>query len=105
MILIRAIYPSSGWLASVCYATRRSDPTRALTVAHHGDGLFVPIEVGPNVGASLAASLADEPQFQVGQPDVIGPLVPAKSRLSGYSESPRNKPEGRERLTIAFRQG
>jgi hypothetical protein len=34
-------------------------------------------EQRPNVGASLAASLADEPRFQIGQPDVIGPLVGA----------------------------
>jgi hypothetical protein len=51
--------------------------TRALTVAHHGDGLFIPIEIGPHVSASLAADLTDEPRFQVGQPDVIGPSVPA----------------------------
>jgi hypothetical protein len=55
----------------------QNGPTRALTVAHHGDGLFVPIEVGPHVSAFLAARLTDEPRFQVGQSDVIGPSVPA----------------------------
>jgi hypothetical protein len=48
-----------------------------LPVPHHWDGLFVPIEIGPHVSASLAAHLTDEPRFQVGQPDVIGPSVSA----------------------------
>jgi hypothetical protein len=56
---------------------RQNGPTKALTVTHHWDGLFVPIEIGPHVSPSLAAHLADEPRFQFGQPDVIGPSVPA----------------------------
>jgi hypothetical protein len=31
----------------------------------------------PHVSPSLAASFADEPRFQIGEPDVIGPLVRA----------------------------
>ena len=31
--------------------------------------------VRPDVGASLAAGLANEPCFKIGEPDVIGPLV------------------------------
>jgi hypothetical protein len=89
MILIRAIYPSFGSLVgffsfsfqsgdrAATVWDRQNGPTRALTVAHHGDGLFVPIEIGPHVSASLAASLADKPRFQIGKPDVIGPSVRA----------------------------
>jgi hypothetical protein len=36
-----------------------------------------PIEIGADVGNSLAACLADEPGFEIGQPDIIRPLVRA----------------------------
>ena len=32
-------------------------------------------EVGPHIGASFAASLADELRFNVGQSDIVRPLV------------------------------
>jgi len=35
------------------------------------------MEVRPDIGASLAAGLTDEPCFELGEPDVIGPLVRA----------------------------
>jgi len=35
----------------------------------------MPMEAGPHVGAALAAGLADEPIFDVGEPDIVGPLV------------------------------
>jgi hypothetical protein len=33
------------------------------------------MKVRPDVGASLAAAYANKPRFQIGKPDVIGPLV------------------------------
>ena len=36
---------------------------------------LVPMEVGPDVGAALAAGLADEPIFDVGEPDIVRPLI------------------------------
>jgi hypothetical protein len=56
---------------------RQNGPTRALTVAHPWDGLFIPIEIGPHIGSPLAARLAHEQRLKIGQPDVIGPSVPA----------------------------
>jgi hypothetical protein len=43
-------------------------------------GLLFPIEIGTDVGASLAAAPTDEPWLQIGQPDVIGPSVRAHGR-------------------------
>jgi hypothetical protein len=40
----------------------------------------LPMEIGPNIRASLAASLAGEARLDVGQPNVIGPSVPADRR-------------------------
>jgi hypothetical protein len=40
-------------------------------------GSLVPIEIRPHVGASLPARLADEPIFDVGEPDIVRPLVGA----------------------------
>ena len=37
----------------------------------------MPMEAGPHVGAALAAGLADEPIFDVGEPDVVRPLIAA----------------------------
>jgi hypothetical protein len=33
------------------------------------------MEVGPDIGASLAAGFADEAGLDIGKPDVIGPLI------------------------------
>jgi hypothetical protein len=38
---------------------------------------FFPMEIRADVGASLAAGLADEPGFQIGQPNIILPSVAA----------------------------
>ena len=35
----------------------------------------MPTEVGPDVGAALAAGLADEPTFNIGEPDIVRPSV------------------------------
>ncbi len=40
-------------------------------------GLLTPIKVRPDVSPSLAAALAYEPRFQIGEPDVIRPWVSA----------------------------
>ena len=37
--------------------------------------LPVPIEIGPDVGASLAAGLAHEARLKIGEPNVIMPSV------------------------------
>ena len=37
----------------------------------------MPMEAGPHVGAALAAGLADEPIFDVGEPDIVRPLIAA----------------------------
>jgi len=42
---------------------------------HRGPRL--PVEVPPDVGAALAAGLANELRLDVGQPDIIGPAVAA----------------------------
>jgi hypothetical protein len=42
-----------------------------------GARLFLPIEVRADVSASLAASLAGEARFKVGQPNIVRPSVAA----------------------------
>ncbi len=39
--------------------------------------LQMPIEIWPGIGTALAASRADEPLFDIGQPNVIRPLMAA----------------------------
>ncbi len=39
---------------------------------------FLPMEVRPDIGTTLAAHLADEQRFDIGQPDLIGPRVGAR---------------------------
>jgi hypothetical protein len=51
--------------------------TRALSIAHRGDRRLIPIEVRPDVRASLPAALANEPALKIGKPDVIRPSVRA----------------------------
>jgi hypothetical protein len=44
--------------------------------AHRGNRLrLVPIEIRPDVGASLAAGLAHEARLKIGEPNVIRPSV------------------------------
>ena len=50
---------------------------RLLPIAHHLDGLLVPIEIRPHVGTALAAHRADETMFYVGQPKIIRPVAAA----------------------------
>jgi hypothetical protein len=40
-------------------------------------GILSPIKIRPDVGAALAARPADEARLDVGQPDIIGPSIPA----------------------------
>jgi hypothetical protein len=50
---------------------------RTLTIAHHRDRRLIPIEVRPDVGASLVTGFAYEPRLEIGEPDVIAPRVRA----------------------------
>jgi hypothetical protein len=36
---------------------------------------FIPIEVWPDVGAPCAARLTGKPQFKIGQPGHLSPLI------------------------------
>jgi hypothetical protein len=49
----------------------------ALAIAHSRYGLLVPMKVRPDVSASLAAAFADEAGLNIGEPDVVRPLVRA----------------------------
>jgi len=49
------------------------------------------MEIRPDVGASLAAGLAHEARFQIGEPDVIRPLVRAIAIEWFDNDCPRNK--------------
>jgi hypothetical protein len=51
----------------------RSKDTSSIT--HAADRPCVPVEIRPDVGATLAANLADEARLDVRQPHVIGPAV------------------------------
>ena len=55
--------------------TRPWKKLNALTVIDRITRILVPVKVRPDVGASLAAGFANEPCFQIGEPDVIKPLV------------------------------
>src|SRR5438270_4596785 len=59
----------------VRYRPRAPVHHASLTIAHRRNRRLLPIEVRPNVGAFLATSLAYEPCFQIGEPDVIRPLI------------------------------
>jgi len=49
----------------------------ALPITHRRDWRLVPMKVRPDVGASLAAGLADKPGLEIRKPDVISPLFRA----------------------------
>ena len=38
---------------------------------------LVPVKIWPDVGSALAAFLADEPFFDVGEPDIVRPRIGA----------------------------
>jgi hypothetical protein len=43
------------------------------------------MKIWPDVGSALAAFLADEPIFYVGEPDIIGPLIAAdRDRVAAF---------------------
>lgn len=46
-------------------------------IAHRRDRRLVPVKVRPDIGGSLAADLAHAPRFEIGEPDMIRPLVRA----------------------------
>jgi hypothetical protein len=58
-------------------SVRQSGATRTLSIAHRRGRRASPMEVRPDVGASLAACLASEQGFEIGEPDVIRPSVAA----------------------------
>ena len=39
--------------------------------------LVFPVEVWPNIGASLAAGLTDEQRLDIGEPNIVGRLIAA----------------------------
>jgi hypothetical protein len=45
---------------------------------------FLPKEVRPDIGTTLAAHLADEQRFDIGQPDLIGPRVGAEGPMGAF---------------------
>jgi len=47
------------------------------TIAHHGNCRPVPVEVRPHLGATVAAGLAHKPRLEIGQPEIVGPTIPA----------------------------
>jgi hypothetical protein len=46
-------------------------------------GLFFPIKIRPDIGTALAARLADKLRFDIGQADMIGPLLASTSAEPG----------------------
>ena len=52
--------------------------TTHSAIAHAAGRLTVPIEIRPDIGAALAAGVADKPRLQIGQADVIQPRVGAE---------------------------
>jgi hypothetical protein len=47
------------------------------SIALYEQARLVPVKIWPDVGAALAARLADEAIFDVGQPDIVRPLIGA----------------------------
>jgi hypothetical protein len=45
------------------------------TIAHRSDGYLIPIKIRPHVGAAMAACLAGEARFNIGE--IIRPPIPA----------------------------
>ena len=56
---------------------RREHGDRTSAIAHAAHWLLVPIEIRPHVGTALAAGLAHEPAFDIGQPKIIRPRAAA----------------------------
>ena len=46
-------------------------------MAHHPDRCLAPIEIRPHARATLAAGSAHKPRFDIGQSDIIRPVVAA----------------------------
>jgi hypothetical protein len=57
---------------------------------------LLPMEIRADVGTSLAAGLADEPGFQIGQPDIIWPSIAvdcgpmAAAKVRAIDQKPAN---------------
>jgi hypothetical protein len=59
-------------------------PGAIITSASTTDRLLqVPIEIRPDIGASLTARLADKLRFDIGQANVIGPPLASLSAEPG----------------------
>ena len=67
------------WDSKHSAAADRPTADYGSSVAHHTDAPLVPVEIGPHVGAPLAAGFADEPWLDVGKPNVISPGIAADS--------------------------
>jgi hypothetical protein len=63
-------------LSRISKTNRRHDPP-------------VPIEVRPDIGATLAASKADQPWFEIGHPDLIDSRTEPIWQCSGLSDARR----------------
>ena len=64
---------------------------------------FLPMEVRPDIGTTLAAHLADEQRFDIGQPDLIGPRVGAEGPMGAFIIR-AIRSAARERLMRALRR-
>jgi len=53
----------------------RSLLLRANPVAHDGKSPIATLEVGRDLGAATAATLADEPRLEIGQPQIVRPAI------------------------------
>ena len=67
--------------------------TTHSAIAHAAGRLTVPIEIRPDIGAALAAGVADKPRLQIGQADVIRPrvgaeLLPMRAAQVGWKNAP-----------------
>jgi len=65
-----------------------------------GECVLVPIEVGPHVGASLAACRANEPGLKIGQPHVIRPSVAADRYVVADATKISHSPQIRPKVAI-----
>ena len=86
-------HPPIMWHALV--AIKESGPGQAI--AHRCDRRLVRMKVRPNVGASLAASLAGEQGLDIGQPDFVGPSVSADRESNGCTGNSDSRRAGRAR--------
>ena len=60
--------------------------TKTLAVTHRRDDVPIPIEVRPDVSATLAAGRAGEARLDVGEPEIVGPSNCADRERVGCSD-------------------